>query len=208
LQEINTLTAETILEDEIFCEVFEEDDEIYKARLLLTLTDRAQELGVKTKFEKLVQAYKKAKAKYDKEKKSAPVVQPDSLERITEFDSDVYTEMKCGNWIANNNGIRTFNPFGGEILACYHPILPIQRLINAETGKEKIKLAYKKGYKWKEIIIDKGVIASANKIVGLADYGVSVTSENARNLVRYLSDIENYNIDLSEHRCLLVNLVG
>ena len=26
--------------------------------------------------------------------------------------------------------------------------------------------------------------------------GISVTSENARNLVRYLSDIENYNIDL------------
>lgn len=196
MQDINKLTAETILEDEVFCEIFEEEDEIYKARLLLTLTDRAQELGVKTKFEKLVQAYKKAKAKYDKENKSAPVAQQDSLERITEFDSDTYTEMKCGNWIANGNGIRTFNPFGGEILACYHPILPIQRLINAETGKEKIKLAYKKGYKWREIIIDKGVIASANKIVGLADYGISVTSENARNLVRYLSDIENYNIDL------------
>nr|WP_308743095.1 DUF927 domain-containing protein [uncultured Anaerocolumna sp.] len=194
MQEINSLTAESILEDDIFCEIMEQDDEIYKARLLLTLTDRAAELGVKTKFEKLLAAYKKEKAKYDKENKPIPV-DMNSLDRLTDFDGK-YTQMRCGNWIANGNGVRTFGPFGGEILACYHPILPIQRLINAETGKEKIKLVYKKGPKWKEIIIDKGVIASANKIVGLADYGISVTSENARNLVKYLSDIENMNIDL------------
>ena len=195
MQEIKSLTAETILEDDIFCEVFEDDDEIHRARVLLTLIDRAQELGVKAKFEKLTQAYKKAKAKYDKENKQIATQNPESLERMTEFNSK-YDEMRCGNWIANGNGIRTFGPFGGEILACYHPIIPIQRLINAETGKEKIKLAYKKGSRWKEIIVDKGVIASANKIVGLADYGISVTSEDARNLVRFLSDIENYNIDL------------
>lgn len=194
MQEINSLTAETILEDDIFCEIFDQDDEIYKARLLLTLTDRAAELGVKTKFEKLVSAYKKAKAKYDKDNKPISI-QYDSLERMTEFNSK-YEEMKCGSWIANEYGIRTFSPFGGEVLACYHPIIPVQRLINAESNKEKVKLAYKKGQKWREIIVDKGVIASANKIVGLSDFGISVTSENARNLVRYLADIENYNIDL------------
>lgn len=193
LQELNSLTAETILSDEVLCEVMEEEDDIYKARLLLSLTDTAQELGVKTKFEKLVSAYRKAKVKYDKENKPA-VMQQESLERMTEFNSK-YDEMKCGNWISNEYGIRTFSPYG-EILACYHPIIPVQRLINAESNKEKIKLAYKKGSKWREIIVDKGVIASANKIVGLADFGISVTSENARNLVRYLSDIENYNIEL------------
>lgn len=160
---------------------------------MLTLTDRADELGVKRKFEKLVQAYKKEKQKYDKEQKLS-MQQPESLERITDFGGN-YDDMRCGNWIANANGVRTFGPFGGEILACYHPILPVQRLVNAETGKEKIKLAYRKGSHWKEIIIDKGVVASANKIVSLADYGISVTSENAKNLVRFLSDIENYNID-------------
>lgn len=196
--EINKLDAESILEDEIFCEVFEQEDEIYRARLLLTLIDRAQELGVKTKFEKLAQAYKKVKAKYDKQNSKLVEVQPDSLERMTDFGSVLYDEMRCGNWIANGNGVRTFNPFGGEILACYHPIMPVQRLINAETGKEKIKLVYKKGPKWKDIIIDKGVIASSNKIVNLSDYGISVTSENSRNLVRFLADIENYNIEKIE----------
>lgn len=195
--EINKLDAESILEDEIFCEVFEQEDEVYKVRLLLTLSDRAQELGVRTKFDKLAQAYKRAKAKYDKQN-SKLEAQPDSLERMTDFGSTLYNEMRCGNWIANGNGVRTFNPFGGEILACYHPIMPVQRLINAETGKEKIKLVYKKGPKWKDIIIDKGVIASSNKIVSLSDYGISVTSENSRNLVRFLADIENYNIEKIE----------
>ena len=134
--EINKLDAESILDDDIFCEVFEQEDEIYRARLLLTLIDRAQELGVKTKFEKLAQAYKKAKAKYDKQN-SKLEIQPDSLERMTDFGSALYDEMRCGNWIANGNGVRTFNPFGGEILACYHPIMPVQRLINAETGDRK-----------------------------------------------------------------------
>ncbi len=187
LQEIDSMTAESILADEVFVELMEEEDEIYKAKLLLTLTDRAQALGVKTKFTKLVAAYKKEKQKFDKQQS------PSNLERMTDFGGDF--EMRCGNWIADNNGIRTFGPFGGEILACYHPILPTQRLVNAQTGKEKIKLVFKKGHQWKEIITDKGTIASANRIVGLADYGVSVTSENARNLVRYLSDIENYNMD-------------
>lgn len=187
LQEINSLTADSILSDEVLCEVMEEQDEIFKARLLLTLEERASELGVKTKFTKLVAAYKREKAKFDKQQ------QPVNMERTTDFGID--TEMICGNWIADNNGIRTFGPFGGEILACYHPILPVQRLVNAQTGKEKIKLSFKKGRKWKEIVMDKEIIASANRIVGLSGYGVSVTSENARNLVRYLSDIENYNMD-------------
>ncbi len=192
LQEITSLTAETIISDEVLCELMEQQDEVFKARLMLTLLDRAEELGVKTKFTKLVTAYKKEKAKYDRGQQFSV-----SLEHMTKFNS-VYGEMRCGSWIVNDNGIRAFGPFGGELLACYHPILPVQRLINAETGREKIKLAFKKGGKWKDIIIDKGIIASANRIVGLSDYGISVTSENARNLVRYLSDIENYNVDAIE----------
>lgn len=188
MQEIDSMTADNILSDEVLCELMEEQDDIFKARLLLTLTDRAQELGVKTKFVKLVAAYKKEKAKFDKQQQYAPT----NLERMTDFGID--SEMYCGNWMADNNGVRTFGPFG-EILACYHPILPVQRLVNAQSGKEKIKIIFKKGYQWKDIIVEKGIIASANRIVGLADYGVSVTSENARNLVRYMSDIENFNID-------------
>ena len=188
MKPINEMTSEDIISDEVLGEVFDCEDEIYRARMILTLEDRAKILDCKTKFSKMLTAYRKARKKYDAEKQMQLVT------GTTDFDGN-YDQMRCGSWIANNNGVRTFSPFGGEILACYHPILPIQRLINAETGKEKIKIAYKKGEKWKEIIIDKGIVASSNKIVGLADYGVSVTTENARNLVRYISDVENSNLD-------------
>ena len=56
---LNQLTADTILSDEILTEVFDQEDDIYKARLLLSLIDRAQALGVKKKFEELVKVYKR-----------------------------------------------------------------------------------------------------------------------------------------------------
>jgi uncharacterized protein (DUF927 family) len=190
------LTAETIISDEVLTEVFDEEDEIQKARLLLSLQDRAEELGVKTKFAKLIAAYNKANKQIKKNRYN----QQSSFDNFTQFDyfEDGH-ELYCGNWMASKDGISIGNMFG-ESLACYHPILPVQRLINAETGKEKIKLAFKKGLKWKEIVVDKGTIASANKIVSLADYGVSVTSETSRALVKFLSDLENFNISIIDTR--------
>lgn len=188
--ELDTLDAVSIVSDEIMCEIMDEKDPVERERLIMNLTDKAKLLGVKTKFEKILAAFKKKEKEFLAEQKQPK--RQESFENYTSFD-DTYHPLFCGNWIADNSGIRTFTMFG-ERLACYHPILPVQRLINAETGKEKIKLAFQKGFSWKEIIVDKGIIASSNKIVSLADFGVSVTSETAKALVSYLSDIENFNI--------------
>lgn len=186
---LNELTSETILSDEVFEAVFDSGDLINRTRTLMKLTDRATELGVKTKFEKLVRAYEKTLKEYEKNKSKQ------ETSNVTDFRDLKYDNMYCGSWIANDKGIKTYSPITGEVFACYHPIMPVQILVNAETNKEKIKLAYKKKQTWREIIVDKGVVASANKIVGLAEYGVSVTSENAKYLVRFLNDIENLNTD-------------
>lgn len=191
IKDIRTMTKEDVLSDEVLCEVFEQEDEIYKARLLATLADHAKSIGAKTAFESLVKAYKKQFKEYSKMQQ----VQQQTVSGVTEYGDEKYDNMRCGSWIANEYGVKTYTPFGGEVIACYHPILPVQLLVNAETGKEKIKIAYKKRNAWREIIVDKGVIASANKIVQLAEYGISVTSENARNLVKFLNDIENFNTD-------------
>ena len=185
---INELNADTILKDEVFEEVFDEDDLIKRTRVLITLIDRADELGVKKKFEKLLKAYEQVRKEFDKNAKKA------IESHNTDFGCETYKELRCGSWIADNNGVRQYTPFQ-EIVACYHPVLPTQILINAETGREKVKLAFKKRGYWREITVDKGIIASANKIVGLAEFGISVTSENAKALVRFLNDIENYNTD-------------
>ena len=56
---LRELDAESILSDDVLTEVFDQEDELYKARLLLSLEDRAAELGVKKKFQELVKAYKR-----------------------------------------------------------------------------------------------------------------------------------------------------
>ena len=192
--DITKLDALSIISDDVLMEVFEEQDAIQQAKLLLSLQEKAKLLGVKGKFDSLVKAYKKVNREIEKASKEISQSN-NSFDNYTQFDYfDDGQELYCGNWIADQNGVRTFTMFG-EQLACYHPILIAQRLLNVETNKEKVKLAFYKGFKWKEIIVDKGMIASSNKIVGLADYGVSVTSETSKSLVKFLSDLENHNID-------------
>lgn len=195
MEQINKLTSESILEEEVFNEIFKQEDEIYKARLILTLQDRAKELGVKKKFEDLLKAYTKTyKQILEKEKQEKSV---SLLNKWTNFSDCEYDRMKCLNWMADDEGIKisNTNPGSPDIIACYHPILPIERMKNMETGEEQIKLAYKRNGKWSEIIVPKTMITSATKIVGLSALGISVTSENAKYLVRYLSDVENANDD-------------
>ena len=192
---LNQLTAESILSDEVLTEVFDQEDELYKSRLLLSLEDRAGELGVKKKFQELIKAYKRVEREMrcqERERKGRPSV----LENWTNFEGP-YDRMQCRQWIATEEGICLNNPSTGytDVLACYHPILPVERLKNLETGEEQIKLAYKRNGRWEEIIVPKTMVTSANKIVSLSGRGIAVTSENAKYLVRYLADVENANED-------------
>lgn len=195
MEPIAKLDKTTILSDAIFEEVFSQEDEIYKARLLLTLEDRAVELGVKTKFDRMANAYKKV---YNEIKKSSQRIAIKSsgmiVDNWTEFKGP-YDNMYCGSWFAGEDGIYTQNTGHADQLACYHPILPVERLKNLETGEEQIKIAYKRSGRWDEVIVPKTMISSASKIVALSGRGIAVTSENAKMLVRFLADVENRNGD-------------
>lgn len=54
MEPLARLDSKSILNEDIFLEIFDQEDEIAKARMILSLTDRAQELGVKKKFEELL----------------------------------------------------------------------------------------------------------------------------------------------------------
>lgn len=192
--------AESILSEDVFTEIFNEPDEIQKARMLLSFQERAEELdkekkGTLKKFNTMVRAYKKTINEIEKSKKSHPKQLEDNYTQFDYFDDG--HELYCGSWIADNDGVRTYNMFG-EVLACYHPILPVKRLKNLETGEEQIEIAYKRNNRWQTRKFPKTVITSASKITQLSSVGISVTSENAKYLVRFLSDIENMNDSLIE----------
>lgn len=182
--QIKAMDKSTLLDRATLFDVFQESSNVERQYLLMAMDERATELKCKTQMKSLVKAFN------DEIKKESR--QNRCNNNQTDFGNTEVGELNCGNWIADKTGIRVLTMFG-EKLACYHPILPVERLFNIETRTEKITLAYQRDHVWKLITVDKDVIASASKIVKLAAYGVSVTSENARSLVQYLADVENLN---------------
>ena len=134
---------------------------------------------------------------------------PDEEEQhITNFPNQP-VEILCGAWICDQRGVRKKGEGSSMIYACSHPIMPIARLVNIDTGIEKVKIAFSRGKNlgaWRTLIVERKIISSANKIVELSDYGISVTSETARNLVNYFQDCEaansEYNTQYSEQECV------
>lgn len=186
----------SILSDELFEEIFEEEDIIKRSYMIADLSIRAKELSVKGQFDMILKAHEKAIREEIREEKRRSFTS--QAGRMTEFNVPAgarYQNMQCGSWVADESGIVTYNVMGMELRASRQPILPIERLENIETGEEQIVLAFKRNYRWKEITVVKDVIASASKIVALAKYGLSVTSENAKYLVKYLNDVEALNND-------------
>lgn len=57
-------------------------------------------------------------------------------------------ELDCGSWNASDTGIYGTDKLGFEVVACYHPIMPVQRLINVDTREHKIQLAYRLSRRW------------------------------------------------------------
>lgn len=119
-------------------------------------------------------------------------------ENPTNFENQPI-ELDAGKWEADDSGVRRSDGFG-DAVACPHPILPVERLVNIDTGEEKLRLAFRKGAIWRKIIVSKVILANANKVTELAGCGVAVTSQNARAFVEYISDIENLNYDVIPER--------
>lgn len=105
-------------------------------------------------------------------------------------------ELDCGGWSATDTGIYGTDKMGFEVVACYHPIMPVQRLVNIDTGIHKVKLAFSLGKRWNSVIEDRNVISDSRSIIGLSKYGVMVNSETSKPLVRYLADVEQLNYDM------------
>lgn len=186
--EIMMMTREQLLEKSTVLMVMEARTEFDRAQQINDYLERCKLHKCKCEATKLIASVKKElKEKLIQEQKSTVI------NNTTHFGYGTMGELNCGMWVADMSGVKAFSDKGGYRLACYHPILPEERLFNLETGTEKIKLAYYRDHKWKTKIVDKDMIASNTKIIKLAAYGISVTSESSKNLVSYLADVENLN---------------
>lgn len=103
-------------------------------------------------------------------------------------------QLKSGRYICDEYGVAYTGRMGEDIEVCSHPLMPVRRVTNIETLEEKLEIAYSRGGgKWKTLIVGREQLASAQKIIGLARQGVAVNSENAKEVVKYMSELESLN---------------
>jgi len=180
---IKYYTKQDFNTEEPYRELFALRNDRFKFNQRLTsLTENAEKVGFKG-FARMFKAYAESQA-------AKGVV----IDNATQFEGQPI-ELKTGEWYADDLGITRRNERNGEDIACVHPIMPVERLVNIDTGVEKLKIAFKRGNIWRTEIYDRKTLASATNILDLANNGIAVTSENSRYLVRYLHDVENLNYD-------------
>ena len=152
-------------------------------QLLQKMKTKAGAVGVKC-FVALFDAYCQMQAKQ----------QGVILENSTQFDGQEL-ELFSGEYICDDLGVMIQDKYGFENIICRHPIMPVRRLVNVDSGEERLQIAYRKGRSWRSLIAEKSTIASSSKILDLAANGVLVTSENAKALSKYLLEIEDLNYE-------------
>lgn len=180
--EIMMMTREQLLEKSTVLMVITAKSELDRQQQISEYLERCKQHKCKGEAEKLIRSVRQ-----DLKEEQKQLV----INNVTHFERG--ENLNCGMWIADMTGVKAFSDKGGYKLACYHPIMPVERLINIEDKTEKIKLTYFRDNTWKEITVDKDIIASNSKIVKLAAYGIAVTTESSKNLVSYLADVENLN---------------
>ena len=177
-EELMEMGEEKLLGRATLAEIFEEEDAFDREELMCAARERAKQLRKKSEFESLAKAFKRDFGK-----------RMGSLSNHYEYRGFDYD---CGAWTIGSRGVTTLTD-RGLVTACAHPVLPVRRMRNIQTQEEKITLAFLRDGRWHDITVGKDVVASNSKIVQLAKNSVLVTTENARDLVRYISDIESRN---------------
>lgn len=118
-------------------------------------------------------------------------------QNVTDFDGmPLDTQLVSGRYICNSEGVSVMDGFGVQRVICPHPIAPVKRFKNVDSGEELLEIWFRRGTKEGRIkdethITPKDIIA--NNILSLAKYGIVVNKRNDKDLSAYLMDMEEYN---------------
>lgn len=184
---LNGITRDSELEEDMFREIFETEDEIERTRYIEDARRACKKFRRIGEFNTLLKAYGKL---YGQLKQG-------EVSNMTNFP-DAPLELACGKYTATDFGVSLtdINSAGqtSTRTICPHPILPVERLINIDTDTEKLKIAFYRDYRWRSVVASCGTVFNKSYISMLADRGVIVTSESAKDLVKYLADMVSYNM--------------
>lgn len=101
------------------------------------------------------------------------------------------------NWTFSKDGIFSINPKTMEPThVCRTPIIITKRLRSTDTGEEKIELAFYRDNEWQRTIKPRSVVFQSRSVTCLTDLSCTVTSENAKAVVKYLEALEAENYEI------------
>lgn len=172
------MTEKELLSKKTFIDLFKKS-EIDRIECEDELFLEAKKLGIEKRFKDSLKKYQtllKEKIKIDDDLKL-----PKSKYDIDNFN--------MGNYTCTINGIMDKTNYKFS----YIPVLPVERYINEDSGKEKVKIIFYKEKKWHEKIVDKSQLSISQKLLLLSDDGLDVTSENVRYYINYFNEIMNIN---------------
>lgn len=167
-----------LFDKQIFIDLFKMND-LDKIEREDFLFVEARRLGVEKRFKESLKKYERLLS--DK----IPIGDNLKLPKC-KYDIENYN---MGSYTCNINGITDRTNFKFS----YIPVLPVERYINEDTGKEKVKIIFYKENQWRELIVDKSQLSINQKMLLLSDDGLDVTSENVRYYINYFNEIMNIN---------------
>ena len=150
--------------------------------------ERAKRAGVsESKFRKMYEAYLTAEAKR---------TEPENA-RHTHFAGQPI-ELDCGEYRCDDMGVGYAERVGNTVIE--QTLLPTgltitRRLVDITDGTERVELAYQTGDAWRKLIVPRSTVANAQRVISLADSGVSVDSERASKVVKYLNTLLDRNMN-------------
>ena len=180
-------TANQVLNPNLLEEIFKLPP-AQKEQLLAHLEGRARELKILTNLKRL-------------EKDVVSKMTSPKLElRETEFTRQPLAVKVPQEYVCSDSGIKlvkydAFTHQEEEKSVCSHPIMPVERLVNIDTYIEKVKLAFYKDKKWQYLIAERNTLASKNKILQIANLGIEVNDNNAKELITFLNTTIQLNME-------------
>ena len=179
-------TESELIELKFYESLYAIKDENRRQYAVSIAEQRARKLGIFRQFSQGWKTFLRSKA------------ETVTTENTTKFPEQPFA-LKT-SWTADEHGVKRMvqNQFGGykAEYASHMPIMPLEILQNIDDNTEKIRIGFYRYGKWQKVLVPRSTIANNNKIVSLADYGLDVTSENSKLLVKYLAEIFELNTDV------------
>lgn len=179
-----SLNADNICKVDMLYYLFAIDDPVERQNLKADMLNLARKFGQTRMFNASLKIAAQEIAKRNR----------GSAEGKKTHFTDQPVQLWCGEWECDDTGVRApvASKYGDDVeyqYACTVPIMPVELLANDDTDTERVRLAYAIDGEWRYITVDRLTISSNSRIVELSNASIGVTSENARLLVRYLSDM-------------------